>query len=83
MKLKKMIKRIKYIIRILAIKFYDRTEYYVVPKDLFARISTNCKNEDELRKIREEIKELRRLYPYENSFLKADAVVERMLILER
>ena len=83
MKLKKMIKRIKYIIRILAIKFYDRTEYYVVPKDLFTRISTNCKNKVELRKIQEEIKELKQLYPYENSFLKAEAVVERMLILER
>lgn len=78
-----MIKRIKYLIRILAIKFYDKTEYYVVPKDLFTRISMNSKNKDELRKIREEIKELRRLYPYENSFLKAEAVIERMLILER
>lgn len=78
-----MIKRIKYLIRILAIKFYGRTEYYVVPKDLFKRITTNCKNKDELRKIREEIKELKQLYPYENSFLKAEAVVERMLILER
>ena len=27
-----MIKKIKYFIRILAIKFYDKTEYYVVPK---------------------------------------------------
>lgn len=78
-----MIKRIKYIIRVLAIKFYDITEYYVVPKDLFTRISTNCKNKDELIKIREEIKELKSLYPYEKSFIKAEAVIERMLIIGR
>lgn len=79
----KLFKKIKYIIRILAIKFYDKTEYYVVPRDLFERISRNNKNKKELRKIQEEIKELKSLYPYERTFLKAEAVIERMLILER
>lgn len=78
-----MIKRIKYIIRILAIKLHDKTEYYVVPKDLFERISRNNKNHKELRKIQEEIKELKSLYPHERTFLRAEAVIERMLILER
>lgn len=78
-----MIKKIKYFIRILAIKFYDKTEYYVVPKNLFNRISINCKNKEELRKIQQEIKELKSLYPYERTFLRAEAVIERMLILER
>ena len=78
-----MIKRFKYFIRILAIKFYDKTEYNVVPRDLFERISRNNKNKEELRKIQEEIKELKSLYPYERTFLRAEAVIERMLILER
>lgn len=78
-----MIKRIKYLIRILAIKFYDKTQYYVVPGDLFERISKNNKNHKELRKIQEEIKELKSLYPRERTFLRAEAVIERMLILER
>ena len=78
-----MVKRIKYFIRILAIKFYDRTSTFVIPKDLFNRISLNCKNKEELRKIQKEIKELKLLYPYESDFQRAEAIVERMLILER
>ena len=78
-----MIKKIKYFIRILAIKFYDSTEYNVIPKNLFNRISINCKNKEELRKFQQEIKELKSLYPYERTFLRAEAVIERMLILER
>ena len=77
-----MLKRIKYFIRILAIKFYDRTEHYVCPPDLFKRISLNCKNIGELQTIREEIKELKSKYPYERCFLRADAVIERMLIFK-
>ena len=79
----KIFKRIKYFIRIIAIKFHDKTEYYVVPRDLFERISKNNKNQEELRKIQAEIKELKSLYPYERIFLRAEAVIERMLILER
>lgn len=78
-----MFKRIKYFIRVLAIKFHDKTEHYVVPADLFTRISTNNKNKEELRKIQREIKELKTLYPYERDFQRAEAVIERMLILER
>ena len=79
--IQKMINSIKYSIRKLAIKFYDKTEYYVVPKDLFSRISLNHNNPEELNKIREEIKTLQKLYPEERSLLKADSVVERMRII--
>ena len=78
-----MINRIKYLVRILAIKFHDATEYYVVPEDLFSRISQNNKNKEELQKIRQEIKDLKILYPHERTFLRAEAVIERMLIFER
>ena len=76
-------KRLKYFIRVLSIKFHDKTEYYVVPVDLFSRISQNNKNKEELRKIQREIKELKTLYPSERDFQRAEAVIERMLILER
>lgn len=78
-----MFKRIKYFIRVLSIKFYDKTSYYIVPVDLFSRISQNNKNKEELRKIQKEIKELKTLYPYERDFQRAESVIERMLILER
>lgn len=74
------LRKIKYLIRILAIKFHDATDYYVVPVDLFDRISTNHK---ELRKLQNEIKELKSLYPAEREFIRAEAVIERMLILGR
>jgi hypothetical protein len=79
----RIFKKIKYLIRILAIKFYDSTEYNVIPKDLFDRISLNCKNKEELRLLQQEIKELKSLYPYERKFLTAEAVIERMLIIGR
>lgn len=78
-----MLKKIKYIIRILAIKFHDATDYYVVPVDLFSRISQNNTNKDELKKIQRELRDLKTLYPFERDFQRAEAVVERMLILER
>lgn len=78
----KIIKSFKYFIRKLAIKFYNKTEYYVLPEDLFCRITINNKNKEELQKIKQEIKELKTLYPLESSFNRAEAVVERMLILE-
>ena len=78
-----MIKRIKYLIRVLAIRFHDATAYYVIPVDLFSRISQNNTNKDELKKIQRELRDLKTLYPLERDFQRAEAVVERMLILER
>lgn len=78
-----MFKRIKYLIRVLAIYFHDTTAYYVVPVDLFSRISQNNTNKDELQKIQRELRDLKTLYPFEREFIRAEAVVERMLILER
>lgn len=72
---------IKYYIRVLAIKFYDKTDYFVVPKDLFNRISLNHNNPKELQKIKKEIEHLKSKYPYERSFDRALAVIERMKIL--
>lgn len=81
--IQKMINTIKYSIRKLAIKFYDKTEYYVVPKDLFSKISLNRNKPEELNKIREEIKTLQKLYPEERILLRADAIIERMRIIGR
>lgn len=81
--IQKMINTIKYSIRKLAIKFYDKTEYYVVPKDLFSKISLNHDKPEELNKIREEIKTLQKLYPEERILLRADAIIERMRIIGR
>ena len=76
-----MFSYIKYYIRVLAIKFYDKTDYFVVPKDLFSRISLNHDNPEELQKIKKQIQELKSKFPYERSFDKALAVIERMRVL--
>ena len=75
--------KLKYFIRKLAIKFYNRTEYFVVPKDLFSRISLNHDNPKELQKIKEEVKKLQRKYPAESSLNRAEAIIERMRIIGR
>ena len=74
---------LKYFIRKLAINFYNRTEYFVVPKDLFTRISLNHDKPEELQKIKEEVKKLQRKYPAESSLNIAEAVIERMRIIGR
>ena len=78
-----MIMKLKYFIRKLAIKFYNKTEYFVVPKDLFTRISLNHDKPEELQKIKEEVKKLQRKYPAESSLNRAEAVIERMRIIGR
>ena len=78
-----MIMKLKYFIRKLAIKFYNKTEYFVVPKDLFTRISLNHDKPEELQKIKEEVKKLQRKYPVESSLNRAEAVIERMRIIGR
>ena len=75
--------KLKYFIRKLAIKFYNRTEYFVVPKDLFTRISLNHDKPEELQKIKEEVNVLQRKYPAESSLNRAEAVIERMRIIGR
>jgi hypothetical protein len=76
-----MFSYIKYYIRVLAIKFYDKTDHFIVPKDLFSRISLNHDNPEELQKIKTQIQELKSKFPYERSFDKALAVIERMGVL--
>lgn len=78
-----MIMKLKYFIRRLAIKFYNKTEYFVVPKDLFIRISLNHDKPEELQKIKEEVKKLQRKYPAESSLNRAEAIIERMRIIGR
>lgn len=78
-----MIMKLKYFIRRLAIKFYNKTEYLIVPKDLFSRISLNHDKPEELQKIKEEVKKLQRKYPAESSLNRAEAIIERMRIIGR
>ena len=78
-----MIMKLKYFIRKLAIKFYNKTEYFIVPKDLFSRISLNHDKPEELQKIKEEVKKLQRKYPAESSLNRAEAIIERMRIIGR
>ena len=78
-----MIKQFKYLIRRICIYFYNKTEYFVIPTDLFSRISLNCKNEEVLKEIKLEVQELISQYPTEYELLRASAIIERMLVLKR
>lgn len=70
-------------IRILCIKLDDWSESLVVPKELFSDISKASNDKERLKELKQIVRELRDLHPYEPSFLKADAIIERMLIIGR
>lgn len=78
-----MFKYLKYKIRLLAIKFYKSTEYFILPEDLLKRISSNSTNHKELCKIQTEINEIKSKYPGEIDIVKAETIIERTLILEK
>ena len=62
--------------------FLDRwSERLIVPEYLFRDISLNHNNPEKLKELKEKVKQLQQEYPFEPSFIKASALIERMLVI--
>lgn len=78
-----MKKKLIRFVRLLCMRLDDWSESLVVPKDLYTEISLAKGDNDKLNELKKRVDALREEYPYELSFIKASAVIERMKVIGR